>query len=126
MPLPVPANTICDIYRNNAASPSAVGVPCYLAADYERRMETGESMGSGYRYTHVLLVDVAVDVRDSFSLYTPGGASQLPDQVYVPNKATGTKFQVTFVERHNRGNPSFDHKRVFLDRGAPTWPTNNL
>ena len=125
MGLPVSANTTCDIYRSGRSPPAApdvAGVACYLNADYERRMETGESMAASYRYTHVMLVDVAVDVRDGMSFYAGGIGN---DTLYVPDK-TGTKFQVQFVERHNRGNAVFDHKRVFLDRAAPTWPTNNL
>jgi hypothetical protein len=44
--------------------------------------------------------------------------------VYLPDK-NGTAFRVMFVERVNRGLAS-DHKRVYLDRLLPTWPTNDL
>jgi hypothetical protein len=126
MGLPVPANTTCDIYRGGTgppAAPAVAGVACYLSVDYERRMETGESMSTTLRYTHVMLVDVSVDIRDGMSNYS--NTSGNCDLVYVPDK-NGTKFQVNFVERHNRGNLQVDHKRVFLDRALPTWPTNNI
>jgi hypothetical protein len=42
----------------------------------------------------------------------------------VPD-STGTAFLVKFVERVGYGTPN-DHKRVYLDRAGPTWPTNNL
>jgi hypothetical protein len=46
------------------------------------------------------------------------------DKVYVPDK-NGTSFVVRFVERRGQGT-SADHKRVYLDREAVTWPTTEL
>jgi hypothetical protein len=125
MSLPLPGNTSCDVYRfGNAppASPDVAGVAGQLSADYERRMETGESEVAAVRYTHVLLVDLQADLRSGTgSAYT---APLNGDTVYVPDK-NGTPFRVVFVERKGRGT-AFDHKRVYLDRRAPTWPTSNL
>jgi hypothetical protein len=46
------------------------------------------------------------------------------DTVYVPDK-TGTAFAVKFVELIDRGN-ALERKRVYLDRLAVTWPSENL
>jgi hypothetical protein len=130
MALPVPANTTCDLYRFNNHPPSppdVAAVPCHLQGDFTRRMETGEKEVPSLRYTHVLLVDVSVDVRDGFTTWPPQGQpgpATNYDQVFVPNQ-NGTLFKVVFVERCGRGTAA-DHKRVYLDRGAPTWPSNDL
>src|SRR5262245_7338204 len=124
MPLPVPANNTCDVYRNaNAppAGPDVAGVRCYLHADYGRRLETGEGEVNSLRYTHTLMVDVAADIRDGFSVF---GSTGTEDSVYIPDQ-NGTRFFVVFVERRGRGLPT-DYKKVYLDRYAPTRPTNNL
>jgi hypothetical protein len=123
MALPVAANTTCDIYHavngGPPNPPDIAGVACYLAADYVRRMETGESEQAGTRYSHTMLVDAAVDVHDGFSAFPAAGSTG--DNVYVPNK-NGTKLVVRFVELHRTGS----FKKVYLDRAAPAWPTNDL
>jgi hypothetical protein len=124
MPLPLPPNTTCEIYRTGHAPPAAPDVAlrrCHLAADYERRMETGESETRTLRYTHVLLLDPGTDVRDGFSQFGQAGTE---DSVYVPDR-TGTRFRVVLVEPQDLGLPTF-HARVYLDRYAPAWPTTNL
>jgi hypothetical protein len=124
MALPTPSNTTCDIYRHGNAPPSppdVAGVACYLRASFMRREETGEGDGADHRYSHEMLVDWAADIRDGMASFVVTGN---PDTVYVPNR-NGTPFVVRFVERKNRGLPS-DHKRVYLDRGLPSWPTNYL
>ena len=87
MSLPLPGNTTCDVYRfGNAppATPDVAGVVCHLSADYERRMETGESEVAAVRYTHVLLVDLQADLRSGTgSAYT---APLNGDTVYVPDR----------------------------------------
>jgi hypothetical protein len=124
MALPVPANTTCDLYRSGNAPPSppdVAGVSGYLQGDYMRRMETGEHEAAGMRYTHVLLLDASVDVRDGFNAWPSAGSSG--DGVYVPDQ-TGTRFVVRFVELKQRGGSAY--KKVYLDRTLLTWPTNNL
>jgi hypothetical protein len=123
MAFPVPANTTCCVWRFGSYSPAApalTGIPCYLQGDFMRRMETGESEVVSLRYSHVMLVDVAADVRDGSHNY---GFSN-GDQVGVPDPH-GTLFLVRWVEVHNRGSPQA-HRRVYLDRQTPTWPTTNL
>jgi hypothetical protein len=123
MPLPMPANTTCDIYRNNhapPATPDVAGVACYLSADFPRRMESGEGDTTVGRYTHVMLVDISVDIRDNLV----GMTISVGDHVWVPDQ-TGTRFEVRCVELRSRGG-QFAHKRVYLDRALPPWPTNNL
>jgi hypothetical protein len=124
MSLPISLNNTCDIYRPGSAPPDApdvAAVPCYLSSDFERRQEIGEDMDVGNKYTHVMLVDLTTDIRDGWNSFTNHGFS---DIVYIPDQ-NGTAFRVTFVERKNRGQPG-DHKKVYLNRKGPTWPTNNL
>jgi len=126
MSLPVPPNATCDIYRAANAPPAApdvAGVPCHLRPDWQGGQEHGDRAGlpAGMAWTHVLLVDVAVDIRDA---YTGGLTRVAQDKVYVPDK-NGTPFNVVFIERVFRGQVQ-DHKRVYLDRQTPAWPTNEL
>jgi hypothetical protein len=85
-------------------------------------METGESEAVQYRYTHIMWVDAATDVRDDFAQWS--GRQGQGDTVHVPDK-NGTAFLVVHVEIKNRGTPAAARK-VYLDRSAPNWPTNNL
>ena len=116
--LPAP-NTTCDIYYSpNAppAAPNVAGVPCHLTARFVEGSEA--SVGSQtFRWTHLLYVTAAVDVRDTWP-NTPA------NQVYIPDK-NNTAFEVVFVELVNRGTPAA-YKRVYLNRQAPTWPTSQL
>ena len=126
MSLPVSANTTCDIYRSGNAPPAApnvAGVACHLRPDWRAGQEQGTRAGlpAGLTWTHVLLVDVSVDIRDR---YIGTLTDMVQDSIWVPDK-NGTKFVVTFVERVGRGTAS-DHKRVYVDRAAPTWPTNEI
>jgi hypothetical protein len=125
MGLPMTPNTTCDVYHVGHAPPSApdlAAVPCYLVGDYGRRMEAGESESAIFRYTHVMWVDAATDIRDDFVQW--GGRQGQGDVVYVPDK-NGTIFDVVHVEIKNRGTPAAVRK-VYLDRSGPNWPTNNL
>jgi hypothetical protein len=121
MALPMPTNTTCDIYRvgnTPPAAPDVAGVACHLRPAYQEGLERGDSEAAKFRYTHVLSVNVDVDIRDDFNEYT--GAAGNRDEVYIPDK-TGIGFKVNFVERVGRGG-AIDHKRVYLDRKAVTWP----
>ena len=70
-----------------------------------------------FRWTHLLFVDATADVRDSY----PNAPAH---RVYVPDK-NGTGFDVVFVELIGRGTGAA-YKRVYLDRRAVTWPSNEL
>jgi hypothetical protein len=125
MALPVPPNTTCDVYRNGNSPPSdpdVAGVPGHLTPAFRAGMEMNEAaVISAICYTHVLLVETATDIRDA---YAGQRVYMEQDTVYVPDQ-DGTAFRVMFVERVGRGLAN-DHKRVYLDRQAPTWPTNEL
>ena len=124
MALPIPANTTCDIYRTGVAPPAApsiAGVACYFAANFGRALESGEHTAGSFRFSHVMLVDVSVDIRDD---YNAGAITTLMDTVYVPDK-NFTGYKVTFVERRLKGTP-LDHKKVYLVRQAVTWPSVNV
>jgi len=123
MSLPVTPNNTCDIYHPGNAPPAApdvAAVPIFLKADWVGGQEHGEGRSTINNYTHVLLMDVSVDVRDNWS---PSGAAAT-NKLYIPDK-NGTPFTIIFVERVLRGTPQ-DHKRVHVQRQGPTWPTSNL
>jgi hypothetical protein len=125
MALPIAANTTCDIYRAGngpPANPDVPGVKCFLRGAYGEGLEHGETDNTALRYDHIMLVDVSVDVRDCYDLADV--SSQSFDIAWVPDR-NGTQFYVRFVERHGRGT-SFDHKRVYLARWTPPWPTSNV
>ena len=126
-------NTTCDVYRSgNAppAAPDAAGVGVFLEPDFEPSHRAGLGAGAGittpFRWTHVALFPPAADVRDGYQTGTPNGEAAAGgwDTVYVPDK-TGTPFVVIFAERIGYGTGN-DFKRVYLQRGTPPWPTNNL
>lgn len=124
MSLPTTANTTGDIYRSGVgppAAPSVAGVACHLDANFARGLEVGESTAVANRFTHVILVDATVDVRDDYNL---GAVGVNLDSVYIPDK-NGTAFKVIFVERKLKGTAQ-DHKKVYLLRQTVTWPSNNL
>jgi hypothetical protein len=126
MAVPLASNTTCDIYRNGVmppfSPPSVAGVPCYLKPDWRGGQEAGDRPASGaLTWTHIMLVDAGVDVRDSY-VGQENQAAQ--DTVYIPDQ-NGTRFLVVFVERVQRGS-GHEHKRVYLDRQLPSWPTNEL
>jgi hypothetical protein len=116
MALPLAPNVTFDVFHN-AGGPG--GVPDVAGAvGYLSPIGNVTTLVNGL-YTHILLVDLSVDVRDLF-----GGSPTNADNVYIPDK-TGTQFSIYLVERVNKGTRS-DHKRCFLLRKQPTWPTNNL
>ncbi len=126
MALPVTPNTTCDIYRagnNPPAAPDVAGVRCNLKPDWRGGMEAGDRAGltAASVWTHIMEVETSVDIRDN---YAGALATNLSDHVWVPDK-NGTKFIVVFIERVGRGT-AFDYKRAYLDRQAPTWPSDNL
>lgn len=124
MALPISTNTTCDIYRAlnmPPADPDVAGVPCFLKGDWRGGHEAGERNNNTNTWTHVMLIDVGVDIRDS---YTGANSQTAQDAVYIPDK-DGTRFHVIFIERVQRGT-AHEHKRVYLDRNVATWPTNDL
>jgi hypothetical protein len=124
MSLPLSPNTTCDIYQTGVAppaDPSVAAVPCHLQPDWRGGQERGDRAADALTWTHVMLVDVSVDIRDA---YTGHSAHTYQDTVYIPDK-DGTAFIVVFIERVQRGG-AYDHKRVYLDRSSPNWPTNEL
>src|SRR5688572_13732544 len=126
MALPIQPNTTCDIYRTGTAPPAApavAGVACYLQPDWRGGQENGDrsALMVQHTWTHLLLLAATVDIRDG---YTGILGFTAQDTVYIPDQ-NGTAFRVVFIERLNR-NQTSDHKRVYLDRQTPTWPTNEV
>jgi hypothetical protein len=125
MALPFAPNSTFDLYHNSGAppaNPDIAGVPCFLRPDFVGGQEGGERGEVNLTWTHVALVDAALDIRDRYAGGSTVGAVQ--DIVYVPDE-NGTPFYVIFIELIHRGSADAV-KRVYLDRRAPTWPTNNL
>jgi hypothetical protein len=126
MGVPVQPNTTCDIYHqgnNPPAAPDVAGVAIALIAEYDRASERGDSTTDvNLHWSHVALMPATTDVRDGYAggTFAAGGAGK----IYVPDK-NGTAFQVAFVELRGRGT-AYAHKRVYLQRQTPTWPTNEL
>jgi len=124
MALPIQTNTTCDIYRTGTtppAAPAVAGVACLLLPDWSRGQEAGDRASASLSWTHVMLIAPSVDIRD---MYIGQAAMTMQDSVYVPDQ-NGTRFSVVFIELVQRGTPN-EHKRIYLDRQAPTWPTNEL
>ncbi len=122
MGLPLPPDTTFDLYRSpNAppAAPDAAAVPCRLQAQYDRGLQQGEGDPVILRFNYVLLCDVAVDVRDGYSV---GNILATPDNLYVPDR-NGVLYNVIFVERAGRGT-AWNHKRVYLVRSTVPWPNS--
>jgi len=124
MAVPFPPNNTCDIYRAGNAPPTApdlAGVAIVLRPDWLRGQEAGDRGDNTLCWTHVMLVDVSVDIRDFYG----GDATGAPqDDVYIPDM-NGTRFKVSFSERIGVGT-SHEHKRIYIDRKTPNWPTNNI
>ncbi len=122
----MPPNITCDIYRFGTAPPAAPAVAAvagYLRPDWRAGQEQGDRTGALAQlvWTHVLLVDASVDIRDA---YTGGMGRTEQDTVYIPDQ-NGTAYKVTFIERVG-SKEAQDHKRVYLDRQTPTWPTSQV
>jgi len=121
---PFPPHTTCHIYRpatSPPAAPAVAGVRSLLQSSYARCLEQGENDPADWQWTHVLLVDRDTDIRDDYALGVPQATR---DSVYIPTQS-GTRYDVLFVERKGRGTPA-DHKKVYLRRYAPSWPSENV
>lgn len=118
---PFPSNNTADIYRAGTAPPSAPaisGVRILIVANKSCPTHDAED---ALGYSHFALVAATLDVRDNKSdAFTLGS----PDILYVPDK-NGTPFKVNHVELRSRNTPS-EHKKLYLDRGTPPWPTNDV
>jgi hypothetical protein len=115
MSLPMPPNVTFVVLRSG--SPPSAAQAGFLASAYE----TGATGVAGLRYTHMLLADPGVDIRDGFNDFgTPAAA----DQVAVPD-TSGTMWDVVFIDRPQAGQTA-DVVRVFLCRRLPTYPTQEF
>jgi hypothetical protein len=125
MALPVTPNTTCDIYHDPAVTPPAAadvaGARIYLTGDYRRYLDAVEG-DAQWKFTHVALVELTLDIRDRYSLGTPAFTHY--DTLWVPD-GNGTAYTVVFVERVGRGT-SLDHKRAYLLRDLPPWPNDTF
>ena len=125
-------NTTCDLYRAGHAPPEApavTGVAILLQGDFAAAHTAQVSNTTINRWTHVALFPPTADVRDAYPGFSSLGTGEetqpsATDTAYVPDR-NGVAYSVIFVERIGRGTQG-DCKRVYLQRNAPTWPTNDL
>jgi hypothetical protein len=122
--MPLPAGlltTTCSIHRNNPpdVTPASTNVPCQLVPDYAAAARNLHSTAKPW--THYLVLASSVDIRDGYAGSTNLWNYAQADTVYVPSGGT-TAYVVVFVEVRGKGTPG-EHKRVYLDRQAPSWPT---
>jgi hypothetical protein len=125
MAIPVAANATFDLFHLGSlpplGSPAATGVAGFLKSDWRGGQEAGDRNNDALTWTHIMLVDISVDIRDGYvgaSVFSPQDAVYIPDQ-------HGTRFNVIFIELVQQGTAQ-EHKRVYLDRTTPTWPTNDI
>jgi hypothetical protein len=105
--------TACDVYRPfGAGAPTSSNVPCQLVADFPR----GRAAAGSPAWTHLLVLDVSVDVRDGCT--RAAGAADLAyadgDEVRVP-AGSATRYVVVWVETVDAGSPR-EFKRAYLLR----------
>src|SRR5260370_26557383 len=111
MPLPQALlTTTCDVFRLNPptdAQPATAAIRCQLIPDY--RGGTQMLNSAGRPWTHSLLLDSSVDVRDSYpgagGLWQYGNA----DTVHIPSGGT-TAYAAVFVVVCAQGTAN-EHKR---------------
>jgi hypothetical protein len=111
--------TTCDLYRPyTAASPTTSGIACQLVSDL-----SGGRAPAGLVWTHYLLVNADVDVRDGCTRAAGADAVTYADGdgVRIPTGAGTTRYVVVWVEVLQRGGAN-EHKRVYLIRDTATWP----
>ncbi len=132
--MPVVMSTTCDIQRvvGGNAVLVAQAVPCSVFSSFYRRKHRGETMAYSVRFTHILTLDLGVDVRDDFRDYLNPSNGNNADLVFIPRRdepagpnnippaGQGTAYKVVFVERRGWGGPN-DHQRVYLYRTTPTY-----
>lgn len=103
-------------------SRSGLNTTGYLRPAYPEGLEHGEAGSSTLKYSHVLIVDNAIDIRDGYS-YGSIGAGQ--DTIHIPNSSDPLKvaYLVIFVEL--AGISYAPPKRVYLQRqNVPTGSAN--
>jgi hypothetical protein len=113
-------NVTIDILRASEAV-KVGGVPAATAVR-ALLVPKGQSNLTTPYYTHLLLVNPTVDVRDDFLTTLKAGPNA--DVVGVPDK-NGTRFTVLLVRRKGRGT-ALDLKECLLLRTGVTFPTDDV
>jgi hypothetical protein len=113
-----PANTTCDVYRNNNGPPAAPDVPGVSIHMSPRFRNIKVATGGGFVYDHIVSLPLTTDVRDNWPVGTNG------DYLYLPNQ-NGLPYLVQFVERV-RLRGADDYLRAYVIVQAPTWPATDL
>jgi len=121
MTIPAPTNAVCNIYRASNAPPNppdVANVPCTLTVK-------GASTLTTPYYTHVMLVEASVDIRDDYTggQFTSVGTQM--DKVYFPSLGAQNEYRVVIVRRLGVGT-AMDHKQVLLKRETSTFPADDV
>lgn len=106
--------TTCDVFRPfGAATPTTSNIPCRLVADFNRSRQSSDALD----WTHYLILNPDVDIRDGCSRLTGSNALTYADgdEVRIPTGTSAPRFVVVWVEKVETGSPR-EFKRVFLMR----------
>jgi len=133
MALPMPPNCTVNVFRTaNPAAPYTLGAkgPQGVKGYLQPRVQTGRhGTATWLKWTHILYVDVTVDVRDAYNTQLDPARDNTKGDTVILTSTDGsstTAFYVAFVEAALR-TTTFSHLRVYLDRFAPKqWPTDAL
>jgi hypothetical protein len=107
MAFPIPTNTTCDIYHGGNAPPN----PPDIAAVRATLTPAPRNLKANQAYTHWIELPLGTDIRSG-------------DTVYVPDQ-NGTAFKQVAIERIRFASGN-DYKRMYLNRQAVNWPSQNL
>jgi hypothetical protein len=133
MALPMPANVNVTVYRTaNPGAPYTFGAQVYasLPGYLVPVVHTGRfGSATWLKWTHMLMVGPGNDIRDAYnSQLDPARDNTKADTIVLQdsvNQTNPTAYYVVFVEQIGRGTAS-EYLRVYLDRFAPTWPSDAL
>src|SRR5262245_22521307 len=112
-----------DIYRSGNTPPAAPDV-AGINVSICRVGCSGGCDNSGFQYTHIIHVPPTIDIRDRYSVTGTTISQVNPDSIWIPDK-NGGEYYVRYVQREGKGTPN-DNKKCFIQRRAPTWPTDDL
>jgi hypothetical protein len=113
-----------DVYKNNAGVVGPLregGVVILLAGSYPEG--TRQRTQGGNVYTHIALVDPAIEIHDEYGGNTVAPNLQQQDFLYIPAGTTNNRWRAVFVgQAHLAGLGR--RKVVYLDRDSvANWPT---
>lgn len=114
--MPTPSlPTVCDIHTGLNGVPGAVRVPavdCRLVPQFQRGIPVG--IGQYLLWSHYVIVNSNVDVRDDFDPLAPAFPQTHADVIEIPSGSTNF-YLVQFVHRPFR-DEGREYTKVYLIR----------